>query len=388
MTMTARAAPLTGGRIDLAVDVGFVALMIVCGARYFTRHPLEGEGVIALVLAIGATTSYAVAVIGGGTGTNDRLRRSGVLITTALWVGLAVLAPSFGWCAFALFFAVHRVLQGTRALMVSTIIVLAVSTGLLLMSRGDDLGLVLGPLLGGIVLSAAYSALDRALAAQRSLNDELLAARDQLAASEREAGALAERNRVAGELHDTVVQRTASVLLLLESSRDASPDVNEAREGLRDALTQTRRVLHGLASPADDRQPLAENLARLVDEARSAGAAAAQFTVVGPSRQVADATAHALQRIVQEALVNVRKHAAAQHTRVTLTFFPGAIGVDIADDGTGIMDATSSADGVGLRAMRWRAESLGGSFTLGSLGGSGTVVTALIPDAALMEESS
>jgi signal transduction histidine kinase len=386
--MTGRSTPLAGGRIDLAVDVGFVALMVVCGARYFTRHPFEGDGVIALILAIGATASYAVAVIGGGIGHDERWRRGGVLLATALWVGLAVLAPSFGWCAFALFFAVHRVLQGTRALVLSTIIVLAVSAGLFLMSRGDDLGLVLGPLLGGIVLSAAYGALDRALAAQRSLNDELLAARDQLAASEREAGALSERNRVAGELHDTVVQRTASVLLLLESSRHGSPDVIEAREGLRDALTQTRRVLHGLAAPADDREPLAATLARLVDDARSADAAGAEFAVVGVPRDVSDTTAHALQRIVQEALVNVRKHAAAQHARVTLTFFPEAIGVDIADDGAGITRTTGSADGVGLRAMRWRAESLGGSFTVGPLGESGTVVSAVIPDAAVVEESS
>lgn len=94
---------------------------------------------------------------------------------------------------------------------------MAVSVGLFLMSRGDDLGLVLGPFFGGLVLTYAYTALDRALDARRTLIAELVDTREQLARSERDAGALAERERVAGELHDTVVQRTATALLMLES---------------------------------------------------------------------------------------------------------------------------------------------------------------------------
>ncbi|MGY1552168.1 sensor histidine kinase [Microbacterium sp. A588] len=388
--------------MDRVVDIGFAILLVVCGIRYFSRHPLEGVGFAALILAIGAGVSYAIAVIGrrsldsaahaAGLDTVGSRQAIGLLIATGFWLPLAVLAPSFGWCGFALFFAVHRVIRGRLAIIISAAIVVAVSVGLFLMSNGDDLGLVLGPFFGGVVLTYAYTALDRALDAQRTLIAELVDTREQLARSERDAGALAERERVASELHDTVVQRTATALLMLESDDlrgEQSTAVGKAREALRDGLVQTRQLLHGLADPRESGVSLA---IALQAQARAAGA---EFVVVGDERAVSDTISHALQRVVQEALVNAHKHAQATWTRVTLTFFDSEIGVDVADDGIGLAAAAhdstmidSGSGGFGIRAMTWRVENLGGMLTVESYAGEGTTVSAIVPDAAQEESRS
>ena len=372
--------------LDRTVDVGFALLLIVCALRYFAFHTLAGTGVAVLALAIGAGISYAAAVVSvertarlGGSVTGQRI---GLILATALWLPLTVIAPSFGWCAFALIFAVHRVLTPRFALAVSGAIVVAVSLGLWIMSQGQDLGLVLGPFFGGLVLSYAYATVTRTLDAKRAVIAELTETRSQLARSEREAGALAERNRVASELHDTVVQRTASALLLLESAQQLGPGstpapaVADASEALRETLTETRRLVHGLADPRAIGTTISSALAA------EAAAAGAEFALSGHERLIPEMTVHALQRITREALVNAAKHAGPATKRVTVTFFPHSVGVDIADDGVGFDPGTGvGADGAGfgLRAMSWRAQNLGGTLSIESEPGNGTVIAASIP---------
>ncbi|GAA1320748.1 sensor histidine kinase [Leucobacter albus] len=395
--------PTASLAVDIAVDAGFGVLLVVCGLRYFAFHELAGTGMLVLALAIASGLSYATAVLGGRRARDGRAPGSGnaplaqhpaanpqgsgawqrawLLAATAIWLPLVVLAPSFGWCAFALFFAIHRVLSGGRALALSATIVVAVSIGLYLMSGGADLGLVLGPFFGGLVLAYAYWALDRALGEQRRLNTELLDTREQLARTERVAGAAAERERVASELHDTVAQRTAEALLRLEAEHAASAGgatSDEARGALRLALTETREFMLGLVTPRAARP------AGLTDALRAlAGEARATFEVTGTERTLPDEASHALQRVTQEALTNVRKHAAATHTKVTLNYFPDAVGVDIADDGAGFARkaASEGESGFGIRAMGWRIRNLGGTLTIESAPGRGTAVAATVPDA-------
>ncbi|QIM17776.1 hypothetical protein G7066_02020 [Leucobacter coleopterorum] len=238
------------------------------------------------------------------------------------------------------------------------------------------------------MLAYAYSSLDRALASQQCLISELVETRSQLAQSEREAGALAERGRVASELHDTVVQRTAGALILLESDELSegrpSSAVAEAREALRDALVETRQLLHGLELPRDAAVSLSQTL-RVQAEA-----AGATFAVSGSPQPVTAAVGHALQRITREALINISKHAGASTVRVTLNYFPDAIGVDIADNGIGFDSESSAvaegAGGFGIRAMRWRASTLGGELSVESQPGHGTVVAAIVPLTGVAEE--
>lgn len=383
--------------MDIAVDFGFAVLLLISGVRYFAYHPFSDGGPLILTLAIGAGVSYAIGVLGhkhqsstGGPRLSAVRSRQGIglLLATAFWLPLTVIAPSFAWCAFALFFAVNRVLSGRVAAILSGTMVVAVSTGLLVMSRGQDLGLVLGPFFGGLVLAYAYSHLDQALKAQQELISQLVETRSQLAQSEREAGALAERGRVASELHDTVVQRTAGALILLESEGLSDYDtplaVAEARDELRSALVETRQLLAGLDLPRDSSSYLAETLDSVATEA------GASFVISGSTRAVPDLVSHALQRITREALINTRKHTSATDVRVTLSFFPDAVGVDIADNGEGFDPASlndiNQESGFGIRAMKWRTNSLGGELSVESHPGHGTVVAAIVPLTNSVEE--
>nr|WP_245190280.1 ATP-binding protein [Leucobacter exalbidus] len=250
------------------------------------------------------------------------------------------------------------------------------------MSKGQDLGLVLGPFFGGLVLSYAYATVTRTLDEKRAVIAELTETRSQLARSEREAGVLSERNRVASELHDTVVQRTASALLMIETAQHlgegpaAQSTVSAAGEALRETLVETRRLVHGLADPQTRGATVTSALRA---EAEAAGA---EFVLSGHETLVAEETVHALQRITREALVNAAKHAGSTATRVTVTFFPESVGVDIADAGPGFdPDAVAQREGVGfgLRAMTWRAQNLGGTLSIESRPGGGTVIAASIP---------
>ncbi|UCR87941.1 sensor histidine kinase [Mycetocola spongiae] len=374
--------------VNIAVDLGFAVLLGICAARYFSRHSATGIGLVVVILVAGVALSYAAAVLGGRRAREDaplagaiRLRRGvGILISVGLWIPLTIIAPSFAWCAFALFFAVHRVLRGRVALWVSLLIVVSVSVGLLLMSRGDDPGLVLGPLVGGLVLAYAFSALESALAAERSLNSELIEARSRLAQAERSAGALIERNRMASELHDTVVQRTASALMLLETEDltggSSSDALVEAKSALRESLIETRQLMHGLTSPrAED--ALADTLREIAEEF------GARFELHGSVAAVSTPIAHALQRVSREALQNTRKHAGADAVLLMLVFSPGVVQAIVSDNGTGFDPAAAaspdSSGGFGLRAMAWRMSTLGGTLSVDSSPGAGTRIFASVP---------
>ncbi|QIK63671.1 hypothetical protein G7068_11055 [Leucobacter viscericola] len=184
-----------------------------------------------------------------------------------------------------------------------------------------------------------------------------------------------------------MVQRTAGALILLESDElnDGAPSsaVVAAREALRDSLVETRQLLQGLALPRDATNSLTETLR---EQAEAAGAT---FAISGSAQPVPDPISHALQRITREALINAAKHADATVVRVTLNFFPDAVGVDIADDGVGFDPESpitaEGSGGFGIRAMRWRTTNLGGELSVESQPGHGTVVAAIVPLAGTVE---
>ena len=357
--------------MHIAVNIGFAALLLLSTFRYFSNHPFEGKGISVAVLAIGTGLAYAIAVIGPRSSTRHTI---GILSATALWLPLALIAPSFSWCSFALIFAVHQVLPRVSALLMSAVIVCAVGGGLFWMSGGTDPAVLLGPFVGGIVIVTTYIALNRALENTRRLTEELRATSAQLAAAERKAGVQAERSRFASELHDTVVQRTVSALLLLEAASPDDTTNEEARRVLRESLVETRQLLHGM-KPQPTHTSLGVALAEAADVPN------AELTVHGDVIDLDDDTSHALIRVATEALINATKYAAAAHHRVTLTYFPTEVGIDIADDGNGFDVAAIRATdrGFGLRAMQWRIENLGGTFSIESAPGQGTVVAAIVP---------
>ncbi len=211
-----------------------------------------------------------------------------------------------------------------------------------------------------------------------------------------------ERNRIAREIHDTLAQSLAGIIINLESlkpykarRRRADADVLAETEALaRGALEEARRSVLGLHPTPLQHQSLHDALAvELSGLAKRAGITT-QFYVNGVERLLAPDLATALFRVAQEAFQNIYKHAAARHVILGLAFEEGAVVLTVEDDGVGFVPgapgttsnkgttrATAPRDegGFGLLSMAARARILGGDLLVTSHPGHGTAVRATIP---------
>lgn len=197
-----------------------------------------------------------------------------------------------------------------------------------------------------------------------------------------------ERKRIARELHDETAQALAALLLRLRLARTAADAetrdrlLTEIRDEIAVAIEGIRRFARGLRPPALDELglvPALEAHARTLAE--SAGLDI-QIESSLPDGALAPAAELGLYRIVQEALSNVVRHAAAGEARVHLSREHGAIVAVVEDDGAGFpVDEVMAADasGLGLFGMQERAAYLGGTVTIRSHPGRGTQVRAEVP---------
>ncbi|MCU1519564.1 MAG: ATPase [Pseudarthrobacter sp.] len=374
-------SPARLGRIDAAVHLGFAVLLVASAVRYAMRHSLQ-DNVLVLGLAGTVCAVYAVITV------LARQRQPWavwMLVLVAVWAVLVIAAPSFAWCSFAIFFLCRTAFTGAVGYAAAGATAAATAVGLFRLSDGTDLAMLLGPLAVGVMLTLIYDRIEHHAAEQRRLHAEVSLAQGQLAASERRAGTIAERERVSREIHDTVTQGLASSLLLLEAADRSWPgqaarqELTQATGLLRRNLAETRSLVHDLASPGLDAAPLPEALhlaaAQYVPDAR--------LLVTGEPRDVPAEVRHTLLRVVQSAAANIQQHADATATTLTLGFLPDSVTLDIHDDGTGFDPSAaappSNAGGYGLRAMRQRVEQLGGVFAVESSPGEGTIIAAQLP---------
>jgi signal transduction histidine kinase/ligand-binding sensor domain-containing protein len=209
----------------------------------------------------------------------------------------------------------------------------------------------------------------------RALNERLMKAQEQ------------ERIRIAGELHDGVMQEMLAVAMMLGTAKrripansDAQPTIEKAQQKLIQAGSDIRQLSHELHPP-------------LLQEAglpRAVQGYCEQFSdgcsipvVCEADERVGDLSrgaALALFRIVQEALGNAAKHGAAKLITVRLTRSEGVVSLTVADDGVGFdRSGLGSAAGLGLITMRERAAQLNGTFELESTPGRGTTISVEIP---------
>jgi signal transduction histidine kinase len=223
---------------------------------------------------------------------------------------------------------------------------------------------------------------------RQRLIEQLQATRAELAAAERQAGTLAERQRLARDLHDTLTQGFASVVLLLEAAQESlalgrpvDRHIQQALRSARDNLAESRRVLWALRPRPLAEQPLPQALGELTGRLAEETGLRAETLVTGTVRPLPAQVEEALLRVGQEALANVRKHAAASRVTVTLSYLDDAVTLDVADDGVGFEQATAATagGGLGLGAMRERVEGLGGHLVIESAPGEGTTIAVEVP---------
>lgn len=319
-----------------------------------------------------------------------------VLLLSVVWLVLVWLTPDAAFLVFPLFFLYLQLLPpGVAALAVLA------STGVAIVAvgrhSGFSVGGVLGPLIGAgvaVAIGFGYRALSREAEERQRLITELVETRDELALAERAAGVLAERERLAREIHDTVAQGLSSIQLLLhaaerlDAERPGLEQVQLARQTAAEALDDTRRIIAELTPPALDDRTLPGALRRLAASTehtlRAGGASTSvHFQLAGdpvPLPMSVDAT---LLRIAQGAIANVARHARAGRAELTLTYQPDSVTLDVVDDGAGFdPDAPGGASdraSFGLTAIRQRLDALGGTLSVESRPGEGTALAATIP---------
>jgi signal transduction histidine kinase len=318
-------------------------------------------------------------------------------LVTALWVALAALNPAAGYVAFPLFLLYLHLLPPRWSLpsvaALTAVVVAAQSTT----PGGLTSAKVIGPCVGAVVavLTAyGYAALYRESSTRQRLIDDLMRTRDQLADSQREAGRLAERQRLAREIHDTLAQGLSSIVLLARSAESALPpgaDCGTARGRIRemgataaDNLAEARRFVVALTPPSLQDATLPEALRRVA--AAVGPVPRAEFRLDGEPYPLPVEAEVALLRLTQEALANVQRHAAARQATVTLCYLDDQVTLDVYDDGRGFDPDSGPGGGrarFGLHGMRERIAELGGALTIESAPGEGTAVAAALPLAAL-----
>ncbi|MCP2031468.1 signal transduction histidine kinase [Okibacterium sp. HSC-33S16] len=318
-------------------------------------------------------------------------------LLTVFWAALLAVTPDAAFIVFPLFFLYLQLFPAKAAV---TAVALTTAITILALSResGFSVGGVIGPLIGALVavtIGFGYRALYREAEERQQLITELLETRGELAIAERSAGMLAERERLAREIHDTVAQSLSSIQLLLhaaerlDAERPGLEQLRLARETAADSLVDTRRIIRELTPPALDDRTLPAALKRLAvstEQTLRAGGAPTRvnFLVEGtpvPLPMTLDAT---LLRIAQGAIANVARHAQATRTDVTLTYQSDSVSLDVVDDGVGFVPevqalTAAAAGSFGLTAIRQRVDALGGVLSIESGNAEGTALAVTLP---------
>jgi signal transduction histidine kinase len=389
----------------------------------------DGEGRWNLYFAVVLVATLVVVQAAGGASEPQRLIATGALVAMVPWyylvgrpamysrydgqhpawygalylIGLVPLLAAAEYCAgidtFILLALCPQAFMAVSSYRISIGAVVALNAieVAVALVRGFTAGEILstaGIAVLGITFSVAFGTWIVSIINQSAERAELIAqleqTRAELAEVNREAGVLAERDRLASEIHDTIAQGFTSIVMLvqaaeamLESGELAAADrAAPVRRQLalidrtaRENLTEARTLVAGLAPAALTSATLADALARLTDRVGQELDLDAKFSVAGAPMGLGTSKEVVLLRVCQEALANVRKHAKASSVRVRLDFTGPGASLEVADDGSGF-DPALTTPGYGSRGMRARVAEIGGKLDVRSAPGEGTVVRA------------
>lgn len=379
-------------------------------------QPLHGAGVdipVVLMVVVAAALWLSVLYF---VPESLRARRSLMLVhfavLMAMCVLLIVLAPWYGSFAFTGYLHSAIYLRGVWRYVGVAATAMVIAGSYMGGYRFDETEFVwswlvlslIGASIGGVFVHFATVADDRNLQQRRALaelddaNRRLEAALSenaglhaQLLKQAREAGVLDERQRMAREIHDTFAQSLAGVLTQLQAAEQTPPESSarerhlaSAMQMARTSLAEARRTVHAVEPEVLAGTNLPDAIGDVVGRWSEANRVYAALTTTGDPRPMHTDVEVTLLRTAQEALANVAKHARAAQVRLTLSYMPDVVTLDVRDDGVGFdqdaQRAVGRADGgFGLAGMRQRVQRLTGSLAIESEPGEGTAISATLP---------
>ncbi|EOD63375.1 sensor histidine kinase [Amycolatopsis vancoresmycina] len=355
--------------VDAVVAVGVAAALLAAGLS--ATHPPGDLDVL----------GYA-ALVAGGLALAARRRAPVVVLAVTAVCALGYQAAGFEVPVVAYLFAVYAAVRAGHRV--------AAVVGSVLMLAGVPLALLASGLHTGEAFTQSRDVLQLAwLIAAGAAGEALRQAERRADEAERTREETArrradeERLHIARELHDSLTHQISVIKVQAEVAvhlaRKRGEDVPEALLAIRDAGREAARELRATleALRDDDRDPPRglDDVPDLVRRVRTAGLDA-QLTIEGRRDDVPAAVGRTAYRIVQESLTNTARHAAAATASVRIDHRPGALVVQVDDDGQATVD---SVPGVGLTGMRERVTALGGRLEAAPRHEGGFRVRAELP---------
>ena len=373
--------------VDVVVAVGVTALVQVGVWRGSAPDEVFANRPVSSLLLLVVTASLLVR------------RRSPLVVAAVLATGLVLQAavtgtfaqsPGLALCTAVALYSVGAWADVRRAVAGGLLIALSIQLKSVIASPAEPDESVFVSLFWWLFCATLVGAgvLVRSLRQSRVLQLEERAREVEREAHER-AAVVEERQRMARELHDVVAHNVSASILqagaaeeLLRRDPDRAAEALESIQAVgREALGEMRRLVGIMRTdngePAAP-QPRLADLPALVERARVAGLET-ELLRGDPATPLAPGVELSAYRIVQEALTNVRRHAAADHAVVTVRYADAWVEVDVSDDGNGLAVANDGT-GHGLVGMRERVELFGGEFSAGPGPSGGFTVRARFPN--------
>ncbi|WP_229116497.1 sensor histidine kinase [Parenemella sanctibonifatiensis] len=330
----------------------------------------------------------------------ERLVVVWLLGLAVVWGVAVAVSAEFVWVAFLLWLLAGHLLPVRWGVPFSLLILTVTAVAPVLHHGGTSWAGAIGPLIGGVfayAVSRGYLQLlrdaderERLLASLTRAHRTMSELQDELAAAERQSGAIAERTRISRDLHDTVAQSLSSIRLLAHAGAGRSQDpqaattLNQLESLAGESLADVRRIVAALAPSELEDDALTAALRRLLDRVHDQSGLATDLHVEPTVPKLPAEVEIALLRTAQSALANVRLHARADRVVLSLIDAEDSVRLDITDDGIGFDVAAweqrgSTSGSFGLRFMRSRLRELGGGLDIESTPGEGTALSIHLP---------
>ncbi|MEZ4685486.1 MAG: histidine kinase [Bacteroidia bacterium] len=238
-----------------------------------------------------------------------------------------------------------------------------------------SLGIALLALISGFLIYTNRQKANNLLLAEARREQQIIAIRSMLEGQEKE------RARIARDLHDGLGNLLSTLKVRVESIEGAGENgLGEASEMIDEACSEVRKISHEMMPQALKALGLRKALADLVLKMESTHGVQVSFQTYGAEKELDDNANVMVFRMVQELFNNVLKHAEATEVLLQLTYSEDWFNITVEDNGKGFdLQQQTPDQGMGLQSIAFRAEYIGGEYTIDSRPGMGTSVSINVP---------